>query len=107
MLARPSIVPVHSSAHHPASNSVVEPPVRSFKKILACLVNDHPEACIQSLPHDRSAYMNKVHSSLGITPNEMLMGFAPALPMPLGDGLVSGLQILDVHLEDSECLWPS
>ena len=31
----------------------------------------------------RSAHMDRIHSSLGVTPNEVLMGFAPILPMPL------------------------
>ena len=87
------MVHVHSSAYHPASHGVVERLVRSFKKILASHVNDHSQACIHSLPQVRSVYMNRVHSSIGVTPNEMLVGFAPALPMPLGEICASGLQI--------------
>ena len=50
--------------------------------------------------------MNRVHSSLGVTPNAMLMGFAPALPMPLEDICLSGLQILSFDLGGSKCLDP-
>ena len=50
--------------------------------------------------------MNRVHSSLGVTPNEMLMGFAPALPMPFGDVCVSGIQTLASDLEIPQCSDP-
>ncbi len=83
MLARLGIHHVHSSAYHPASNGVVERLVKSFKSTLAAHVNDHPKAWIESLPHVRSAYMSRIHSSLGVSPNEMLIDLSSRMPIPL------------------------
>ena len=35
------------------------------------------------LTHVRAAYMSKIHSALGVSPNEMLYGFQPKLPLPI------------------------
>jgi hypothetical protein len=104
MLARLGIHHVHSSAYHPASNGVVERLVRSFKSILASHINDQPSSWVFSLPHVRSAYMNRVHSTLGVTPNEMLMGFAPRLPLPIASICVVELSPASTSLHEPECL---
>jgi hypothetical protein len=38
---------------------------------------------LSALPHVRAAYMSKMHRMLGVSPNEMLLGFQPKLPLPI------------------------
>ena len=106
MLARLGIQHVHSSAYHTASNGVVERLVRSFKAILASHINDHPASWISSLPHVRSAYMGRMHSTLGVTPNEMLMGFTPRLPLPIASVCAVNLSHQASDLHEPDCLDP-
>ena len=91
MLLRLGIKHIQTSAYPPASNGVVERLVQSFKSILSRHVNDHYSSWIQALPHIRSAYMNRIHSTLKVTPNEMLFGHPVKLPMAV-DFTVSSLQ---------------
>ena len=82
MISRLSIEHIHTSAFHPAANGAVERLVKSFKAILSAHVNNHPNSWVQALPSVRMAYMNRIHSVLKVSPNEMLMGYPVQLPLP-------------------------
>lgn len=82
MLSRLAISHIHTSVAHPAANGAVERLVRTVKEMLNKTVNDHAATWTTLLPSIRMAYMNKVHSALGVSPNEMLMGHRPPLPLP-------------------------
>ena len=48
-------------------------------------MNNHTASWLKSLPYVRMSYMNRVHSAIGVSPHEMLMGFRPDLPLPVGE----------------------
>ena len=73
-----TISPLHASA-----NGAVERLVKSLKSMVSKYINDTPAHWIQSLPTVRMAYMHRLHSTLGVSPNEMLMGFNPSPPTAL------------------------
>jgi hypothetical protein len=83
MLSRLAISHIHTSVAHPAANGAVERLVRTVKEMLNKCVNDHAATWTVLLPSIRMAYMSKVHSALGVSPNEMLMGHRPPLPLPV------------------------
>ena len=58
--------------------------VQSFKDTLKKHVNNHVLSWLKALPSVRLAYMNRMHGAIGISPNEMLMGFRPHLPFTCG-----------------------
>jgi hypothetical protein len=80
MLHRQGIKTIKITALHPAANGAAERLVRSLKAMLTQYVNDHPAHWIQSLPTVRMAYMSRLHSTLQVTPSQMLMGFNPKPP---------------------------
>ena len=73
-----TISPLHASA-----NGAVERLVKTLKGMISAYINDTPAHWIQSLPTVRMAYMTRLHSTLGVSPNEMLMGFSPSPPTAL------------------------
>ena len=80
MLANQGIAHIHTTPYHPAANGAAERLVRSVKSMLIRYVNGHPAHWIQSLPNIRLAYMTRLHTALGLTPNHMIMGFTPKPP---------------------------
>lgn len=46
----------------------------------------------------RMAYMTRVHSTLGVSPNEMLFGFCPELPLAVRGPLLASLAVLQPEL---------
>ncbi len=87
MLARLGCEHITTSVRHPQANGAVERLVQSFKSILKKHVNNHVSSWLKALPSVRLAYMNRIHSAIGVSPNEMLMGFRPNLPLPVGDSI--------------------
>lgn len=88
ILARLGIYHITTSVKHPSSNGVVERLVGSFKSILTRHVNDHLHTWLQALPYVQMCYMQRVHSAIGVSPNEMLIGHKHQLPLPVGDILL-------------------
>lgn len=91
MLNRLGIHHIHTSVSHPSANGVAERMVKTLKTILNSHLNDNPTHWKASLPTCRKAYMNRTHTCLGVSPNEMLYGFAPHLPLAVRDPLLSSL----------------
>ena len=85
MLARLGINHITTAVRHPSANGAVERLVKSFKQILTKHVNNHTMSWLKSLPYVRMSYMNRMHSAIGVSPHEMLMGFRPGLPLPVGE----------------------
>ena len=83
LLARLGIKHVHTSACHPAANGVAERLVGSFKSMLERHVNSHPIHWVQSVPVMRQQYWARVHTTLGISPQEMVFGRQPVPVLPL------------------------
>jgi RNase H-like domain found in reverse transcriptase/Reverse transcriptase (RNA-dependent DNA polymerase)/Integrase zinc binding domain/PHD-finger/Integrase core domain len=81
MVHRLGIKHIHTSVQHPASNGAVERLVKTLKRMLTAHFNDNPTNWLLTLPHMRLAYMSRTHSTLGVSPNEMLFGFRPDLPL--------------------------
>ena len=85
MLARLGCENITASVRHSQANGAVERLVQSFKDILKKRVNNHVSPWLKALSSVRLAYMNRMHGAIGISQNEMLMGFRPNLPLPVGD----------------------
>lgn len=60
---------------------------RVLQVILKKHVNDHVLFWLKALPSVRLAHMNRIHSAIGVSPSEMLMGLRANLPLPLGDSI--------------------
>jgi hypothetical protein len=84
---------IHTSVSHPSANGVAERMVKTLKTILNSHLNDNPTHWKASLPTCRKVYMNRTHTCLGVSPNEMLYGFAPHLPLAVRDPLLSSLVV--------------
>ena len=80
LMQRQGIKHIRITPLNAAANGAVERLVRSVKSMVTQYVNDHPAHWIQSLPTVRMAYMSRLHSTLRITPSQMLMGFTPRPP---------------------------
>ena len=78
---------ITTSVCHPAANGAVERLIKSVKDILTKHINNHSATWLKALPTVRMAYMNRIHSAIKMSPNEMLMGFRPELPLPVADVL--------------------
>ncbi len=85
MLARLGVNHITTAVRHPSANGAVERLVKSFKQILTKHINNHTMSWLKSLPYVRMCYMNRMHSAIGVSPHEMLMGFRPDLPLPVGE----------------------
>jgi hypothetical protein len=98
MLARLGVEHIHTSVAHPAANGAVERLVQSLKDMLATHINNQQSHWMQSLPSVRFAYMNRLHTALGVSPNEMLMGCKLRLPVAAGDilGFSAGSAVLTI-----------
>ena len=81
MVHRLGLTHIHTSVQHPASNGAVERLVKTLKHMLTAHFNDNPTNWLLTLPHMRLAYMSRTHSTLGVSPNEILFGFRPDLPL--------------------------
>ena len=105
LLRRLGIKHVHTSACHPAANGVVERLVRSFKDILVRHVNDHPVHWLQSVPIVRQQYWARLHTALGMSPQEMVYGRKPIPVMPLSRDLFAAAVSVDVSVvpDSFEC----
>ncbi len=77
MIQRLGMHHIHTSAMHPSANGAAERIVQSIERILAKLVNNHVDHWESMLPAARQAYVNRVHSATGFSPNHMLFGFQP------------------------------
>lgn len=55
--------------------------------------HDFPLHWPQYIPQIRQAYMNSKHSATGFSPNEMLYGFAPCLPLAVRDALLAAMNL--------------
>jgi hypothetical protein len=91
MLTRLGVEHICTSVAHPNSNGAVERLVRTMKETLRKHLDADVGNWLAALPHVRAAYMSKIHSALGVSPNEMLYGFQPKLPLP-----ISGLSTVAV-----------
>jgi transposase InsO family protein len=105
LLARLGILHIHTSACHPAANGVVERLVRSFKSMLTRHVNSHPVHWLQSMPVVRQQYWNRLHSALGMCPQEMVFGRKPVPVVPLAKQMLVAATHFDVAVvpDDFEC----
>jgi hypothetical protein len=83
MLARLGVHHILTSVAHPNSNGAVERLVRTMKDTLRKHLDADTPDWLSALPHVRAAYMSKMHRMLGVSPNEMLLGFQPTLPLPI------------------------
>ena len=83
MLTRLGVEHICTSVAHPNSNGAVERLVRTMKETLRKHLDADVGNWLAALPHVRAAYMSKIHSALGVSPNEMLYGFQPKLPLPI------------------------
>ncbi len=81
MVQRLGMQHLHTSAMHPSANGAAERMVQSVKRMLAKLVNNHVQHWERMLPAARQAYVNKVHSATGFSPNHLLFGFQPKIPV--------------------------
>jgi hypothetical protein len=101
MLNRMGVFHIHTAVAHPQSNGVVERLNQTVKTMLKAHHKDHPRDWAAQLPHMRQAYMNRKHSATNHSPNQMLYGFAPRLPVAVHDGLVAALGLTpDEHVRD-------
>lgn len=98
MVHRLAIDHIHTSVQHPASNGAVERLVHTLKNMLTAHLNDNPTNWFLTLSHMRMAYMTRVHSTLGVSPNEMLFGFRPELPLAVRGPLLASLTALRPEL---------
>ncbi len=89
MLARLGIKHVHTSACHPAANGVCERLVKGFKAMLTAHINAHPQHWVQSVPVIRMQYWSRLHSALGMSPQEMVYGRRPVPVIPLSRQLLN------------------
>lgn len=105
LLARLGIKHVHTTACHPAANGVVERLVQSFKAMLVKHVNEHPVHWLQSLPVMRQQYWARLHSVLGMSPQEMVYGRKPLPVVPLARNILAAATYGDVTVvpEEFEC----
>ena len=102
MLARLGVEHITTSVRHPAANGAVERLIKSVKDILTKHINNHSATWLKALPTVRMAYMNRIHSAIKMSPNEMLMGFKPELPLPVADVLrVAALDMQDPSPSDA------
>ena len=102
MLARLGVEHITTSVRHPAANGAVERLIKSVKDILTKHINNHSATWLKALPTVRMAYMNRIHSAIKMSPNEMLMGFKPELPLPVADVLrVAALDVQDPSPSDA------
>ena len=81
MIHRLGMLHIRTSAMHPSPNGAAERMVQSIKRILAKLVNGHVNHWEQMLPAARQAYVNRVHAATGFSPNNLLFGFKPRVPV--------------------------
>jgi hypothetical protein len=96
LLARLGIQHIHTSAAHPASNGTVERVVQSFKGMLRAHINAHPEHWLQSVAVVRMQYWSRLHSTLGVSPHEMVFGRKPVHAIPLAKLFVMAGSVLPV-----------
>ncbi len=68
---------IHVPAMHPSANGAAERIVQYIKRNLAKLVNNLVNHWESVLPAARQAYMNRVHSATGFSPNHRLFGIRP------------------------------
>jgi len=74
-----------SPIYHPQSNSVAERSVQICKKLLKKLESSHPKASISDwqtiLSKFLFAYLNTPSTTLGKSPNQVLLSFSPRTPL--------------------------
>ena len=83
MLERLSITHVTTAVRHPQANGACERLVQTIKRKLYSYCDGHPTHWISYLPRLRYAYMQEVHAATGISPFELVYGFAPNHPLPV------------------------
>lgn len=107
LLARLGIKHIHTSAAHPASNGTVERVVKSFKSMLRAHINAHPQHWLQSVAVVRMQYWSRLHSTLGVSPHEMVFGRKPVHAIPLAKLFVLAGSVLPVvSVVPDECPAP-
>ena len=84
LLHRLGVRHIRTSVAHPSANGAVERLMRSWKAVMATLVNDCPYTWRDLLPTMRMAFLHRVHSATGHSPLELLTGLIPRLPLPVG-----------------------
>jgi len=90
MLKRLGINHVFTAVRHPQSNGAVERLNRTMKTNLKTHLHDNPTTWTLALAHMRQAYMNREHAATKYSPNQMLYGFSPRLPVAVRDVVVLG-----------------
>jgi hypothetical protein len=100
---------VQTSACHPAANGVAERLVGSFKSMLERHVNSHPIHWVQSVPVMRQQYWARVHTTLGISPQEMVFGRQPVPVLPLVRDVLAVAASAEVWVwpESADCEYPA
>ena len=89
LLARLGIEHITTLVRHPNANGAVERLLKSLIEILTKHMNNHTSTWLKSLPFVCMSYMNRIHNAIKVSPNEMLLGFKPQLPLPVADVLTS------------------
>jgi Integrase zinc binding domain/Integrase core domain len=84
LLERLGIDHIHTSVRHPQSNGAVERVVRSLKELLAATAVGGGLYWENHIPQIRMEYMQRIHSTLGCSPNEMVYATRPHFPPPIG-----------------------
>ena len=104
MLSRLGVMHITTAVSHPSANGVVERLVQTVKHMISAHVNDHREHWVQSLSSVRMAYSHRIHGATGLSPNQMLFGFTPRLPLPAPD-LVPANSVELRHLSNLQAVF--
>ena len=83
-LRRLGVEHVQTSAYHPQANGAVERLVRTMKEILAAKVTGAMHDWPAVMPQVRAEYMDRLHSSTGFSPNQLVYTTPVRLPPPVG-----------------------
>jgi transposase InsO family protein len=63
--------------YNPQANGLIERVIGQLKQTLATAVHDHPGAWDLHLPHTLIALPTKHHSTIGMSPYQLVFGFSP------------------------------
>ena len=73
----------HTTPYKPSSNGFIENWNRSLGRMLKCFTGKNQKDWDTHIPYIMLAYRSSVHSTVGFTPNEMMLGWNVRLPADL------------------------